>query len=96
MPSFKNVDKRHLHFVRVIVGTRRYRAIAIMILVTRPCCVDTAYDQCFEFELEYVVIRYVYKFRVRRVRFVVAILLHKSHCYRLASVESACVTQKRQ
>jgi len=42
-----------------------------------PCCVDTAHHQCFE--LEYVVMRYVYKFRVRhRARFVVAILLHKS------------------
>ena len=78
---YRLVDKRHLHFVRVIVGTRRSRAFAIKILVTRPCCVDTAHDQCFEFELEPVVIRYAYKFGVRRVRFVVAILLHKSHYY---------------
>jgi hypothetical protein len=41
----------------------------------------TQHDQCFELELEYyVVIRYVYKFRVR-LRFVVAILLHKYHYY---------------
>ena len=76
---YRLVDERHLRFVRVIVGTRRSRAFTIMILVTRPSCVDTAHDQCLEFELEGVAIRHVYKFRARPVRFVVAILLHKSH-----------------
>jgi hypothetical protein len=39
------------------------------------------------FELEYVVIQYVYKFLSRWVRFVVAILLHKSHSNSLSNHE---------
>ena len=68
------VDKRDLHFVRVVVENRRFRAFAILILWLLGHVAWTQSDQRFEL----LMILYLYNFRVRRGRLlVVAIMMQK-------------------